>query len=147
MSITINSRKNALEITKDFSKKASIFGSDEYKELKEAKTDFPTYRVIIKSASKRKIEDRITMKDILRYVESHSGADSEEMKTLMELRGSSAKKTGNIFEADETANFADIKKWFFLTYPEISNKTEKRQNRIDEILAQAAAKANEAASA
>ena len=63
----INYRKHAIEVSKSFSKKATIFGSTEYKQLKEAKTDFPSFRVVIKSARKRKFENKITMKDILCY--------------------------------------------------------------------------------
>lgn len=143
-SIVINNRKNAIEITKAFNKKASIFGSDEYKMLKKAKADFPTYRVVVKAASKRTFENRITMNDIIHYVAKTSGEDSEQMKTLQELRGKSVKEAGDIFEIEETANYTDIKKWFFATYSELAEKTEKRQKRIDEILAQAA-KNNEAA--
>lgn len=144
MTIIINERKRTIEITKAFNKKASIFGSDEYKMLKEAKADFPTYRVVVKAASKRTLENRITMNDIIHYVAKTSGEDSEQMKTLLELRGKSVKEAGDIFEIEETANYTDIKKWFFATYSELAEKTEKRQKRIDEILAQAA-KNNEAA--
>lgn len=142
--IIINTRKNAIEITKAFNKKASIFGSEEYKMLKEAKADFPTYRVVVKTPSKRTLENRITMNDIICYVKKTSGEDSKEMKTLQELRGKSLKEAGDIFEIEETANYTDIKKWFFATYSELAEKTEKRQKRIDEILAQAA-KNNEVA--
>ena len=136
--IIINYRKNAIEISKTFSKKASIFDSNEYNQLKEAKKDFPKFRVEIKSASKRKFEDKITMKDIIYYVENHSGKDSSEMKKLKELRGKSVKEANNIFEIEETASFADIKKWFFDTYSELADKTTKRKERIDEILKEAA---------
>lgn len=139
--IVINYRKHTIEISKAFSKKTSIFGSDEYEKLKEAKTDFPSFRVVIKSARKRKFEDKITMKDILCYVENHSGKDSPEMKQLEELRGKSAKDAVSVFDFEESACFADIKKWFFATYSELAEKTQKRQNRIEEILAEAASNA------
>ena len=139
--IVINNRKSAIEITKDFQKKASIFNSREYNELKAAKADFPTYRVCVKTSSKRKLEDKITMDDIVRYVEEHSGKDSEEMETLKELRGKSVKEVGDKFKVEESASFATIKKWFFTTYSELAEKAEARQNRIDQILAEAEAKA------
>ena len=109
--IVINNRKSAIEITKDFQKKASIFNSLEYNELKAAKADFPTYRVCVKTSSKRKIEDKITMNDIVRYVTEHSGEKSEEMMMLTELRGKSLKEAGDIFKVEETASFADILVW------------------------------------
>jgi len=78
------------------------------------------------------------MKDILYYVENHSGKDSPEMKQLEELRGKSAKDAESIFDFEESASFKDIKEWFFATYSDLAEKTQKRQNRIDEILAEAA---------
>lgn len=145
--IIISTRKNAIEITKDFQKRASIFGSEEYNQLKAAKADFPTYRVCVKAAPKRKFEDYITMQDILYYVENHSGKDSKEMKELEELRGTSFKDAGNVFEMEEAASFAIIKKWFFNTYSELANKTDSRKNRINQIIANAEAKAKAAAEA
>ena len=142
--IIINTRKHALEITKGFQKKASIYGSEAYNELKSAKADFPTYRISVKT-SKKTFEETITMKDIVFYVEKTSGKDSAEMNTLIELRGTSVQNAKNIFEVEDSASFATIKKWFFTTYPEIGKKTENRNNRISQILEEAKAKAAEAA--
>ena len=136
--IRILDSKRIIEITKTFSKLASIYGSEEYNALKGAKADNPTYRVVVKSPSKKKIEDRITMKDIVAYVEKHSGAESAEMAHLAELRGKSVKEAGSLLEAEETATFGEIKRWFFDTYSEIGKKTENRRNRINAILAEAA---------
>lgn len=138
--IIINNRKHSIEITKAFEKKASIFGSEEYKQLKEAKLDFPTYAVRVKTVSKRKIENRITLNDIVAYVEKHCGEESKEMSELRELRGTSIKEAEGIFNVEETASFADIKKWFFNTFPELANKITQREERIAEILTEAAAK-------
>jgi hypothetical protein len=146
-SIRVNNSKRTIEITKSFNKLASIYGSDEYNALKGAKADFPTYSVVVKSAPKKKIEDRISMSDIVNYVEAKDGEESETMKTLKELRGVSIKEAGSILEVEETASFAKIKKWFFATYPEVAKKTEDRQKRIDAILADAAKKATERAEA
>ncbi len=145
--IRVIDSKRVIEITKAFSKLASIYGSDAYNALKGAKADNPTYRVIVKNPPKRKIEDRISMDDIVKYVEAKNGAESAEMNTLKELRGKSIKEAGSLLEAEETATFAEIKKWFFSTYPEVAKKTEDRQNRIDTILADAAKKAVERAEA
>ena len=142
--IVINHAKKALEISKDFDKEASIFNSDCYNTLKAAKQDFPTYRVVVKSSSKKSLESKIKLKDILYYVEKHSGKDSTEWKALEELRGNSAKelkeknKEGRIFEIEETASFFAIKKWFFETYPEIQDRVDKRKKRIEELVSGAA---------
>ena len=85
--IRVNHSNRTITITKTFNKLASIYGSDEYMALRGAKLDNPGYRVVVKSPAKKKIEDRITMKDIVAYVEAKSGAESEEMKKLIDLRG------------------------------------------------------------
>lgn len=146
-SIRVNDSKRTIEIPKSFSKLASIYGSDEYNALKEVKADCPGYSVVVKSAHKKKIEDRISMSDIVNYIEAKSGKDSEEMNILKDLRGVSVKEAGSILNVEETASFAKIKKWFFATYPEVAKKTEDRQKRIDAILADAAKKATERAEA
>ena len=136
--IFINNRKSTIEITKAFEKKACVFNSDEYNELKAAKADFPTYRVRVKSAPKRKIEDRITLNDITNYVRKHCGDNSKEMQMLVELRGTSLKESDDIFEVEESAGFTEIKHWFFGVFPELADKTAKRKERIAEIVAGAA---------
>ena len=145
--IIISDSKRTITITKTFSKLASIYGSDEYNALKGAKLDNPGYRVVVKSPAKKKIEDRITMKDIVAYVEAKSGAESAEMEILKELRGKSIKDAGSLLSVEETASFAKIKTWFFDTYSEVAKKTADRQKRIDDILADAAKKAAERAEA
>ena len=112
--ISIDYSKRALVITKKFRNEASVYGSAAYNELKEAKADFPTFRVCVKNAPKRAFKDSLSMRDILLYVENHSGKDSKEMKELLELRGKSVKEAGNRADADEYAGFDVIKEWFFL---------------------------------
>lgn len=46
MNIIINERNHTLEITKKFATAASRFGSDEYRELKEARTTSPHSRLL-----------------------------------------------------------------------------------------------------
>ena len=44
--MTINMKKNAIEMTKKFAKAAAKFGSPEYKQLQEARRDNPTFSVV-----------------------------------------------------------------------------------------------------
>ena len=146
-SVSINPTKRALEVTREFYKKTLVFGSPEYNELNEAKKAYPAYRVTYKTSSRKKIEDRIDTKDMMIYIENHSGKDSPEMKAFLELRGKTVKDAGNRADAEESANLSVMRKWFFEVYPELSNKTEKRTNRINEILAEAAKMAADRAEA
>ena len=146
--ITINPSKKALEITKDFQKKASIYGSEAYNELKAAKADFPTYRISVKLGAKRKYEEKITLKDMVLYIEAHDDNEGTNMRIFKELHGVSVKDVDNNCEAVSSAKMSDIKEWFFATYSELAERTtEKRQNRINEIIAEAKAKAAKAAEA
>ena len=43
--ITINYKNSTIEITKSFEKQASVYGSQAYNELREARAEFPTYRL------------------------------------------------------------------------------------------------------
>lgn len=142
--IVINHAKKALEISQKFKNETLIFGSDAYNLLKEAQKEFEGYRVSVRSSSKKTLEEKIKLKDIIFYVEKHSGKDSEAWKELEELRGKSVEQLkeelgdGYIFETQEAACFFLIKKWFFKTYPELKQKSTERQKRIEEIVAGAA---------
>ena len=134
--IFVNDRKHALEITKTFSKKASMFGSLEYKELRNAKLQNPSYRVVIKSTPKKRLEDRISMNDIEMYIFEHGGNNCVEMKALLELRGLIVNEDGSKTRVNESASFPAIKKWFFATYSELT--TKERDKAIQTIIAEAA---------
>lgn len=142
--IRINDSKKVIEISKRLEKESAVFGSAAREFINEAKKENPGYVVRVSTSRKKNLYDRIKMKDILYYVEKHSGKDSKEWKALEELRGKSAEELkkiydeGYIFEVEETTSFPKIKEWFFKTYPKINKKKEDRKNRIDEILAEAA---------
>lgn len=45
--IKICDRSRSLEVSKKFYEKASRYGSDEYAMLRQARLDFPTYKVVV----------------------------------------------------------------------------------------------------
>lgn len=148
--IRIDDSKKVIEISKRLNKESAIFGSAAREFVNEAKRENPGYTVRVASARKTSLYDRIKMDDIVRYVETHSGKESKEWKTLEELRGKNVKELkeiydqGYIFESEETASFFEIKTWFFNTYTDIKKKKEDRKKRIDDILAEAAKRAEAA---
>lgn len=114
MNITINERNHTLEITKKFATAASHFGSDEYRELKEARTDFPTFKVVTKSAS-RKTKNNfngLTYAFMENYIKSHDNAE-------INLAEFEEERTKGKTVASATA-YRRIKKWFLEKYPEIA---------------------------
>lgn len=52
--ISFNFQKNTIEISATFAKTASIYGSDAYIELMNARRDFPTFTIkVVKNAAKK----------------------------------------------------------------------------------------------
>lgn len=116
--ITINNRNNTLVITKTFEKKASKFGTPEYMELKEAKADFPNFKVVVRTVKKeRETYKGLTYAYMEKYIEKHDNNED----TMTEY-----KKMRNIDGENPTSySFIEIRKWFLKKYPEI----EKFYNR------------------
>ena len=52
--IEVNYEGHELVITKAFEKKARLYGSKEFERLAKARTDFPTYEIVVRSTPKRK---------------------------------------------------------------------------------------------
>lgn len=52
--MTINFKKNAIEMTKAEAKAASVYGSAAYDNLQNARRDYPTYTVVIKATSSKR---------------------------------------------------------------------------------------------
>lgn len=112
--IIINERNKALEITKKFASAASRFGSDEYLELKAARSEFPTFKVAVKTTS-RKAKDSfkgLTYDFMEHYITSRSNSENimNEYKDLKEMGKSVA----------AVKAYSQIKKWFLEKYPEIA---------------------------
>ena len=123
--IKINEANRTIEVTKAFANKASKFGSDEYKMLKEARNDFPTFRVVTKSAGKRKGTFKgLTITYMKEYIEKH---DSENMKDFCILCGRN--ENWEIVDLARMVTYGEIKAWFLKKYPEFNEYT-KNANTI-----------------
>jgi len=130
--IKINFAKNTIEISAAFEKKASIYGSDAYRELMNAKHDFPEFTVeVVKPAKAKGSRIRLTYDFMERHISKKSGKDSDQMKTFNILRG----KVENEDGIAERASIGEIKLWFLNEYPEIENARKE----IDKIIAKAKA--------
>lgn len=112
MNIIINERNHTLEITKKFATAASRFGSDEYRELKEARTDFPTFKVVVKTTKSKSNFNGLTYAFMEKYIKNHDNAETN----LAEFE---EERTKGKTVASATA-YRKIKKWFLEKYPEIA---------------------------
>ena len=133
--ITINTTNATIELTKAFAKNASRFGSEEYKQLQQARADYPNCRVVVRKVAKT--GDRmkgLTFDYMLEYIEKNDKPFNEEMTVkvaFFQITGRD--ENGDRIEGSESASYGEIKKWFLEQYPEVNKKQEQR-NRINTIL-------------
>lgn len=130
--ITINAKNRTIEMSKTFAKAASLFGSEEYKQLQEARRDYPSYRVVTvkqKGAGKADFAS-LTNAFMDKYVQEHLTDDSLKAEYLS-LRGLDTN-----WHKDEDGNAADhstIKDWFLNTFPEFEKFRAERLALLEKI--------------
>lgn len=98
--LTINNKARTIEMTKKFEKAASRFGSDEYKALQEARKDYPTYKVVVKTSTTKSKESfkGLTYDYMEKYIDAHDkeGTTKAEFENI---RSRLMMKCTNQFEA------------------------------------------------
>ena len=101
--ITMNFKKNAIEITKAFEKKASIYGSAEYRELIDAKKEFPNFRIVVKTTKSNNSFKGMDYDFMREYISKHEDAEkiTEELNKLIDMK----------------LSYGEIKQWFIEIYP------------------------------
>lgn len=113
--VRISHENNTIVITKAFAKKASVYGSDAYDELRKIKLDNPDYKVEVRTVSKTtSATNKITLATMENYIAKHD-TTGEIMKQFNALRNE------ELGENLHKTTFFQIKKWFFETYPELKN--------------------------
>lgn len=126
--MTINTKSNTIEMSKKFAKAASRYGTPEYKDLQAARADYPTYKIVTKTVSKKKDSFKgLTYEYMESYIKTHDNAN-EMMSKYNFLRAASESKDDEFAEA---VSYGTIKKWFLAQYPAL---TAYREN-IKDILA------------
>lgn len=125
--MTINMKKNAIEMTKKFAKAAAKFGTPEYKQLQEARRDYPTFSVKTvsqKPATKKNTFKGLTYEYMEMYIEKHDDANKSIMAEYLMLRG----KTDEAEEAlAESFTYLEMKDWFLKKFPAIAEFHKKRE--------------------
>lgn len=122
--ITINNSKREIVITKAFAKKAEEFKSDAYNELKEAKADNPTYKVVVRKAPKRDNHKGLTFDFMEKYISKHDeeGLLMEEFKTITKNE-----------DGIQSMSYGEVKEWFLVSFPEVDeifNRREEISKRV-----------------
>lgn len=139
--ITINTQKRTIEMNKTFATAASKFGTDEYKQLQEARRDYPTFKVVTIARKTAKPEYKgLTFDYMKKFIAAHDDEDKSIMAKFLNLRGESeeAKAVGAM-----SAGYQEIKAWFFEQYPAIKKFHEDRdallKNAVEKQMAKKAA--------
>ena len=112
----INHKNQTIEMSKKFAKAAEKFGSEEYKQLQEARGDNPGFKVVTvsrKASGQKESYKGLTYSYMENYIKTHdeSGVIMAEFEKLR----------------DEKMPYGAIRKWFFEQYPQFKSFTTKTQ--------------------
>lgn len=132
--ISVNLIASTLTVSKSFYKKASVCGSTEYYELRQAMIENPNFSIVFKHIEK-KTYNGLTFTVMETYIKSQSNSEKqlkvfEAVKKIAEMKGSKYPLT---------------KKWFLNTYPDFKengvneNETIALVSNDEETMEQAAA--------
>ena len=123
----INQKNQTIEMSKKFAKAAEKFGSEEYKQLQEARRDYPNFRVVTvsrKASGQKESYKGLTYSYMENYIKTHD----DEKKTIMTeyemLRGISAEAQEALAE---TCGYTEMKAWFLKKFPAIAEFHKKRE--------------------
>ncbi len=130
--ITINAKNRTIELSNTFAKAASLFGSEEYRQLQEARRDYPSYRVVtVKQKGSGKTDfAKLSFSFMDEYVKNHANSDDLKAQYLS-LRGLNEK-----WEKDENGLAEDlrtIKDWFLNNFTEFEEARAKRKALLEKI--------------
>ncbi len=117
--ITINTKARTIEMNKTFAKAASLFGSEEYRQLQEARRDYPSYRVVtVKQKGTGKADFASLSFDFMdKYIANHDVSDDLKVE-YRSLRG--------LDENGVAVDFQIIKDWFLNIFPEFEQARKER---------------------
>ena len=122
----INFHSQVIEMTAKFAKAAAKFGSDEYKQLQEARRDYPTFSVVTvtrKTTTKKNTFKGLTYEYMEMYIQKHDDDDQSIMAEDLMLRG----MTDEAEEAlAESFTYLEMKDWFLKKFPAIASFHEAR---------------------
>ena len=113
----INHKNCTIELTKTEMKEAETFGSQMYKDLREARQDNPNYRVKVVTPSKKVDHHKgLTADRMKKYILKHDDEEHSKLMEFYELRGLTPE--GKKDEAGCPVSYGELKQWFFMQYPE-----------------------------
>lgn len=135
----INHKNCTIELTKTEMKEAETFGSQMYKDLREARQDNPNYRVKVVTPSKKVDHHKgLTADRMKNYILKHDDEEHSKLKEFYELRGLTPE--GKKDEFGYSVSYGELKQWFFVQYPEFKEMQDSVNKIMDEVRKQIASK-------
>lgn len=129
--------KQTIEMTKAEAKEAGKYNSEKYLELKDIRSEFPTFRIVTLNTRKKKSTFKgLDYNYMERYIKAHDDDKNTIMAEFNVMRGF---VDGKKNEFVDCATYGEIKAWFLLKFPEI----EEYNKKVEE-LRKATREANEA---
>lgn len=127
ITMNINMKKNAIELTKKEAAAAAKFGTTEYKQLQEARRDNPGFKVVTitrKSTAKKESYKGLTYGYMETYIQKHDDEENSIMAEYMMLRGLSEEAEEALAES---FTYQEMKEWFLKKFPAIAEFHKKRE--------------------
>ena len=123
----INHKNQTIEMSKKFAKAAEKFGSKEYKQLREARSDYPDFKVVTvsrKASGQKESYKGLTYSYIENYIKTHDDDKKSIMSEYEMLRGMSAAAQEVLAEP---CSYIEMKAWFMKKFPAIAEFHKKRE--------------------
>lgn len=127
--LKINHENITLVMDRTFAKAASFVGSNEYNLLQDARRDYPSYQVTLRSIKKKEDKESyrgLTYKYMEDYIRSHANA-AANMAEYHQQR---------LLAECHSIRYPNIKKWFLAMYPEVAQFgiTEIPERKVENTL-------------
>lgn len=123
----INHKNQTIEMSKKFAKAAEKFGSKEYKQLREARSDYPDFKVVTvsrKASGQKESYKGLTYSYMENYIKTHDDEKKSIMTEYEMLRGMSAEAQEVLAEP---CSYIEMKAWFLKKFPAIAEFHKKRE--------------------
>ena len=132
--------RKVIEMNKAEAKAAGTYGTAEFEELANLRKEFPNFRIVTKASKSKDNMKGLDTKFMEKYIKEHDKTEKQEMlKEFYSLRG--LDENGKKKQFAQAVPYGILKQWFLTYFPEVANMS----NTIDEILAKAQKKREEAA--
>ena len=120
----------AIEMTKKFAAAARKFGTKQYRDLQEARRDYPNFKVVTVTRKATSCQDTykgLTYSYMEAYIKAHDDAQQSIMAEYLMLRG----MTDEAEEAlAESFTYLEMKDWFLKKFPAIAEFHKKRESLL-----------------